>query len=143
MMHLPSYAAGLVFHAGVFAAFALLAAEIAGFDAPAWIRWPLATCAAAGGLGGAVLVVKRTVTPNLRGLSSPDDYVANLLSSAFAVLACAAAFAGAWTAAWLGAAVALLLYIPFGKIRHCVFFFTTRYYLGAFFGRRGTFPTAG
>jgi hypothetical protein len=39
-------------------------------------------------------------------------------------------------------ATALFLYLPFGKIRHCVFFFSTRYHFGAFFGRRGVLPPA-
>jgi hypothetical protein len=36
--------------------------------------------------------------------------------------------------------IALSLYIPLGKIRHCVFFFYTRILFGAFFGRRGVLP---
>jgi hypothetical protein len=40
-------------------------------------------------------------------------------------------------------AVLLLVYAPLGKIRHCLFFFSTRSQLGAFFGRRGTYPPGG
>ena len=38
------------------------------------------------------------------------------------------------------AAMVLLCYAPLGKIRHCLFFFLSRYHLGRHFGRRGTFP---
>ena len=39
--------------------------------------------------------------------------------------------------------VLLLAYAPLGKIRHCLFFFTTRSAFGTFFGRRGTYPPGG
>jgi hypothetical protein len=42
----------------------------------------------------------------------------------------------------MAAAIVLLLYVPLGKIRHCLFFFATRYHTGIYFGRRGTLPPA-
>ena len=140
--HLPSYAAGVVFHTGVFVAFGLLAASLAGVaPGSALVRFGGAV-AAAGALAGFGLLAKRVASPVLRGLSSPDDYVANLLTSVFASLAAVAAFVPDARAAWLLAGVALLLYVPVGKIRHCLLFFPARYELGRFFGRRGTFPPA-
>ena len=143
MMNLPSYAAGMAFHAGVFAAAGLLLTVVAGVSVPGGLRWLIGAVAAVGSLGGAALFVKRLVTPHMRGLSGPDDFVANALSTAFAAAGGAAAFVPGVSAVWLAVATAWLLYIPLGKIRHCVFFFTTRYHFGAFFGRRGTFPTRG
>ena len=138
--HLVSYAAGMTFHAGVFTAFLLLLLALAGFYLPWSLALPVGLVALVGGLAGLGLFVKRLATPSLRGLSNPDDYVSNLLSSGFALLAFAGLFGPAPQAAWMAWTTLLLLYLPLGKIRHCVFFFTTRYHLGAFFGRRGTFP---
>lgn len=139
-MHRPSYVAGLVLHAGVFAGFALLVASVAGASLPAAALQGAGTAAAAGALAGLGLLGKRIAKPHLRGLSCPDDFVANLLTTAFAALSSAAAFAPAARTAWLLAASVLLLYVPVGKIRHCLLFFPTRYHMGFFFGRRGTFP---
>lgn len=70
-MHLPSYAAGVVFHLGTFAAFGLLATTLAGIDPPAALTRAAALVTLAGAAGGLALLVKRVVTPYLRGLSSP------------------------------------------------------------------------
>jgi nitrate reductase gamma subunit len=98
--------------------------------------------AAAGALAGLGLLGKRIASPVLRGLSSPDDYVANVLTTTFAALAALAAFLPGAREAWFVAGAALLVYVPVGKIRHCLLFFPARYELGRFFGRRGTFPPA-
>jgi len=140
--HLPSYAAGLVFHGGVFASFGLLAASLAGFEPGSALLRLGGAAAGVGALAGLGLLGKRIASPVLRGLSAPDDYVANVLTSVFAALASLAAFAPDARAASLVAGAALLLYVPVGKIRHCLLFFPARYEMGRFFGRRGTFPPA-
>jgi hypothetical protein len=140
LLNLPSYAAGMLFHAGVFTGLALLALALAGLALPAAVAAAAAALALAGGAAGLTLLAKRALKPHLRGLSVPDDFVSNLLTSAFALLAGLQALAPALRAAWLAEAALLLAYAPLGKIRHCLFFFPTRYHFGAFFGRRGTFP---
>lgn len=137
-MNPRSYLAGMLYHLGVFAAFALLGLRLAGLHAPR----ALAFAALAGALGGAALFFKRLLKANLRGLSCPDDFLSNLLATAFAALAGLAALRPGLESAWMLEAIALLVYVPLGKIRHCVFFFSTRYHSGAFFGRRGVFPPA-
>jgi hypothetical protein len=140
MMHLPSYLAGVAFHLGTFAAFGLLVASIAGITLPAPALWLACAATLLGALGGLALLVKRAATTNLRGLSTPDDYLANVLTTAFVALAGATLLAPALRSAWLVAATALLAYLPVGKIRHCFFFFSTRAHLGGFFGYRGVLP---
>lgn len=142
-MNLPSYAAGMAFHAGVFTAFALLLVAVTGVGVPVLIRVPVQLLLAIGALGGFALLVKRSIKPLLRGLSTPDDFVSNLLSSGFVLLALVSTFAPGAALLWKVEALLLLVYVPLGKIRHCFFFFTTRYHLGAFFGRRGSFPPSG
>lgn len=143
MLNLPSYGAGMAFHAGVFTAFGLLLATLLGLPLPAVPLTGARLLTLAGGMAGLGLLLKRGLNSQLRGLSSPDDFVANLLSSLFVLLAFLASFGPAAEAIWMSEAILLLLYAPLGKIRHCLFFFTTRYHLGAFFGRRGTFPPGG
>lgn len=140
MLNLPSYGAGLAFHSGVFSAFGLLLAAILRLELPPFLVILARILTAAGTIGGFSLLVKRIIKPQLRGLSCPDDFVSNLLSSFFVALAFARTFSPSLDGLWMVEAVLLLIYAPLGKIRHCFFFFTTRYHLGAFFGRRGVFP---
>lgn len=136
--HLPSYAAGLAYHAGIFAALGLLATTLAEFSLPAPLRAMVQVLLALGTLGGVALLLKRVLKPELRGLSTPDDVLSNLLATAFVALACFGP-----STAWLLNAMLLLLYLPLGKLRHSLFFFVARRQLGAFFGRRGVFPPGG
>jgi hypothetical protein len=139
-MNPVSYAAGMTFHVGAFTAFALLIVAMTSLRLPAVLLSLARVFTLAGAMAGFGLLTKRLVQPQLRGLSCLDDYLSNLLTSTFAALACASTFSLAFESVWMGETIVLLLYVPLGKIRHCCFFFTTRYHMGAFFGRRGTFP---
>jgi hypothetical protein len=138
--HIPSYLAGVGFHVGVFTGLAYLLTLIVGIRIGVPIQRAVQVLCLAGTACGIGLLIKRSVDPHLRGLSCPDDFVANLLSTLFAGLAFCGTVWPAWDAAFLIVSMALFLYMPLGKIRHCFFFFTTRYSMGTFFGRRGTFP---
>jgi len=142
-LNLPSYAAGLAFHAGLFAGFALLLAALCGLRPQGAARAAAGILTLAGGAGGLALLARRLRLASMRGLSSPDDYLSSLLCCGFVLLACGWTRTAALEPAWLAVAALLLAYVPLGKIRHCLFFFITRYQFGAFFGRRGTFPPGG
>jgi len=130
--HPGAWAAGVLYHAGLAAAFLRTA-----FPAR-----PLPVLALAGALAGCVLLARRMAEPHLRGLSNADDFVSNALATAFMGLAAASAALPGAARALPWACAALLVYVPLGKLRHAVFFFLSRYHLGAFFGRRGSFPPA-
>ena len=138
--HLPAYFTGVGYHLGIFASLAWLALLLAGFQPGGVLLRSFQVLMLAGALCGAGLLVKRLVVPTLRGLSCPDDVLANLLTTALAGLAFATTVQPAAAPWLLGEAVILLVYLPLGKIRHCFFFFTTRYHMGSYYGRRGTFP---
>jgi hypothetical protein len=142
--HPWAYALGVAYHLGVFAAFGVLLLLLIGAERvcdPATIPGrALGVLLSAGVLGGLGLLVRRYMTAHLRGLSVPDDAVANLLTTGFVALAGARLRSPALEPALLAAAMLLLCYVPLGKIRHCVFFFVSRRHLGRHFGRRGTFP---
>jgi hypothetical protein len=141
--HMPTYLAGIAYHGGLAASFGVLAASLALPGLPGSVMAVLRVVAGAGALAGAALLAKRALTRHLRALSCPDDYAANLLSTAFAALAALTPGIPALRPVFLVEATLLLLYLPLGKIRHCVFFFATRMQLGAFFGRRGVLPPPG
>jgi hypothetical protein len=143
MLNLPSFVAGLAFHGGLAAGLALLLAALLRLPCPAPLLFLARGLTLAGTAGGLVLFAKRLIRPHLRGLSSPDDFAANALCSGFILLAFGSTCSAALEPAWMVEAALLLVYLPLGKIRHCLFFFTSRYQLGAFFGRRGTFPPGG
>jgi len=137
--HWPTFLGGILYHAAVFAAFLYLFWTVL---APASARpvrmfrlviW-------AGAAAGLALLVKRAVRPHLRRLSCPDDFFANLFVDVFLALSLYRTYRPSVEPLLLWTAVALFLYIPLGKIRHCFFFFYTRILFGVFFGRRGVYP---
>ena len=138
--HLPTYAIGLATHFGIFASFAYLALTTIGANVDGAISMAARVAGLMGAVGGGILLVRRLASHRLRGLSSPDDYVANLLTTAFAALVFASTLNPAARPILMAESMALCLYIPLGKIRHCCFFFTTRSATAAQFGRRGTLP---
>ncbi len=135
--HLPAYLRGVVFHLGIGAAFLALLASPWRAQASGPLRWALVTLSAAGGVAGLGGLVARVTDTRLRRLSTPDDFFAVALVSLFALAAAAAALTPALVPAFYGLAAGTLVYIPFGKVRHCFYFFFARYFFGIVFGRRG------
>lgn len=140
--NLPVYFTGVTYHLGVFASLAALALALAGVTPAGVALAGLRVLSLLGALAGAVLLVRRVRERHLRALSLPDDFVANGLTTLFVALTCVRTLAPAAAAAQMIAAMLLLLYLPLGKIRHCVFFFSTRWHSGVHFGRRGVLPPA-
>lgn len=141
--HLGSWGAGVLFHLGTFSAFGILAAVLFGWRGPRPLMIGAGAVALAGAACGLGLLVKRAASPHLRAFSVPDDFLSNLLTTGFSAVVGLVAMGVLKAADAEVAAILLLLCLPFGKIRHCVFFFPTRYFFGTFFGRRGVLPPAG
>jgi nitrate reductase gamma subunit len=135
--NLLAYLRGVVFHIGIGAAFLALPVAPWRADGSVPLRWVLVASTAAGGVAGLGGLVARVAEARLRRLSTPDDFFAVALVSLFNLAAAAAAVAPALVPAFYGLAAATLVYIPFGKIRHCFYFFFARYFFGAGLGRRG------
>jgi hypothetical protein len=139
-LHRWAYLRGLGFHAAVFGAVLAVAA---------WPLWPAVPPVVRGGWAaalalGAVLAglgtVMRLREPALRSLSTPDDHAAVGLVTAFLAATAAALWTPAAAPAMFVVAGILAAYIPFGKIRHCLYFFPARRAFGRFVGRRGVLP---
>lgn len=142
-LHPVTYGLGVAYHLGTFVTFFWVAALFIGADLP---RAVVATSSGLLGLTavcGLALLVKRMVTPALRYYSNPDDYFSNILVTGFQALTALCLSRGGIDQALFVYAGIVFLYLPFGKLRHAVFFFTARVFLGLFYGRRGVWPPGG
>ena len=145
-MHLPTYAAGIVYHLGTFLSLLLFVLSLFNLNAyyPQWLSLILAACLLVSGVCGTVLLIKRFVNKNLHSLANPDDYLSNFFTTLlhFAT-ACYLVFAGCCCSVpyiYYISATLLLVYMPFGKLRHVVYYFAARYHLGFFYGWRNVWP---
>ncbi len=138
----------IVFHLGVVAAISLSGiiahAPWLLTDVPLMVPVMQILCGSACAVG-LIRIIRRFSTPVMRLISTPDDYFAVILLTVwFGVAALAAPndISG-------GEGVQLtyffltsffLLYVPFSKISHYLYYPFTRYYLGKTLGHRGVFP---
>ena len=90
-------------------------------------------------LSGILRLLRRITRPEVRRISSPDDYFSISLLNAYLILTLIALFSES-----LGLLVAFyvvtaffLLYVPWSKISHYVYMLFSRFYFGYYFGRRG------
>lgn len=135
------YALGVSYHLGIFTAVGVLVRVVAEAAVPSPLpRYVAAALLAIGTLAGIALLGRRAASTRLRAFSVPDDYLSNLLATAFVALAALALLAPAAAPAFLVSSMLLLAWTPLGKIRHCLFFFAARGHLGRHYGRRGAFP---
>jgi len=138
--HLPTYMAGMIYHAGIFAAVFWVLCLAGGIRLPRAVLTIVQVLMSAGFLSGAGLFLKRFIRPGMRYISCPDDYVSNLLVDGFVISGLLASWLAAAKPVFFIIAMITFLYMPLGKIRHCFFFFYSRLLFGAYFGRRGVLP---
>jgi len=118
-------------------------------------------------LCGLSLFFKRVFSKKLRPFSNYDDYFSNGVVTLFQLFSCAffALFAlvaifnfrdelerireihilcSYFTAiiycGYYISAILLFLYLPFGKLKHAIYYFAARYHLGFFYGWRNSWP---
>jgi hypothetical protein len=135
--HWIAYIRGILFHVGVFLAFGvfIFSAWIGAW--PAWVTIPAILLTAAGALFGLAGIWMRLRGANERVLSVPDDYFSVLLTSLFAGLAAVVLAAPTWLPVFYILTGLLGIYIPLSKIRHCAYFFYSKFFFGRGFGHRG------
>jgi len=139
-LHVPTYTAGLLYHAGTFAAIILFFPLFLHARLDGWLRGILVGILMLSGLSGVGILIKRIAVKKLRFLSNLDDYVSNVLVTFLHFLTLAALVAEAVAPLYFLCVSILLLYLPFGKLKHALYFFAARYQLGLFYGRRGIWP---
>ena len=91
---------------------------------------------------GVIRLFRRFARPEMRAISSMDDYFSLLLLDFYLL----SAFFGVpnnneWSLiAFFGLTTFFLIYVPFSKISHYLYFPFTRYYIGKHLGHRGVYP---
>jgi hypothetical protein len=138
--HLPTYLAGFFYHAGIFAALFYLLSLVISLRLGSFTASVIRISIFIAIICGFGLFIKRSLKPQIRRISCPDDFASNFLVDVFLVVALVNTYRGDLRTAFFAVAIVLLLYIPVGKIRHCFFFFYSRILFGFFFGRRGVLP---
>jgi hypothetical protein len=135
-IHWISYIRGIIFHVGIFlgAAYLLVTPWLAQIPEP--LRLFLAILFAVGALLGLAGFGIRLVEPTMRLLSTPDDYFALALTSLFLASGAMSAYTTDYLPLFWIIAGITLAYTPFGKLRHFIYFFYVRVFLGLVFGRR-------
>jgi len=132
-----AYIRGILFHLGAFTGLAVLALSPWLGSFPPAVRGVLLAGVAVGLVAGLAGLVTRWADGELRGLSVPDDYLSLVLVVVFLAGALAALGEPSRRPLFYLLSCPMLLYAPFSKIRHCVYFFLSRFYYGAALGRSG------
>ena len=141
------YAQFIIFHLGVTAAIAatfIIPYAPGLFEIRAVVRVVQGLMAAALAVG-IFRLVRRLRTPPLRHVSSADDYVSIILLILFFAAGIMAVPNTPWKSErplifFFGLTAFLLLYVPFSKIGHYLYYPFSRYFLGKTLGHRGVMP---
>ena len=136
-MHWAAYLRGIFFHVGVFMAIGVLLVSPWLENLPGWLIWIGAAVTGVGTLFSLAGLPMRWMGENERALSLPDDYFAVFLTSLFVGLACLALLAPSTLPYFYFISGLTAVYIPFGKIRHCIYFFYSKFFFGLGYGHRG------
>jgi nitrate reductase gamma subunit len=138
--HIWTYIGGILYHLGILMAMLFLATVLLRISLPATLLQAMRALLVIGLVSGGALLIKRIFKPHMRLLSGGDDYLVNVLVDFLLLSALATTFTETLFVPFPVIAIIIFIYIPFGKIRHCVFFFYSRIIFGEFFGQRGVLP---
>jgi nitrate reductase gamma subunit len=145
------YLTFVLFHLGVVAGIALAFLSTITPDlvaAPAY-AWVSAALIAAAFLVAVGRIFRRVLSPVIRLVSTPDDYFSLCMLTVWFGLGVLtqASVAGVeqlaselYLVAYLFLTSFFLLYVPFSKISHYLYYPFTRYWIGRSLGHRGSFP---
>lgn len=134
--HFLPYVRGVLFHIGIFATLATLAVSPWRSALPDWIAAAGLALTGIGAVGGLIGILMRIFDERLRALSYPDDYASVVLVTLWQAAGVAFWADPQWTATFYGLSALTLIAIPLTKIRHCIYFFFSRFFFGLFYGRR-------
>lgn len=139
-LHLPTYTAGIVYHIGTFLSILIFFLLLFSISITGAFQWGFLCLLAVSSISGLGISIKRITQKKLRFLSNPDDYISNLLVTAFQIFTLIVLINVTFTPYYYICAGLLFLYIPLGKLKHLLYFFAARYHLGFFYGWRGIWP---
>jgi nitrate reductase gamma subunit len=141
------YAQFVLFHLGVTAAIthSFVIPYLPGFLEHAWVVRTFQVFIGAAFAVGCVRIVRRLANPTIRAISTPDDYFSLILLTVWF----ASAFFAAPNRPEGGEGILLtyffltaffLVYVPFSKISHYLYYPFGRFFVGRTLGHRGVFP---
>ena len=138
----------VVFHVGVAAAITMsifLIPYFPGLLTYEWIVISLQILMAASFGIGVIRILRRIFSPYIRAISTPDDYFSILILTVWFGFAFFAApndiSGGTWHMITFFIMTSfLLVYVPFSKISHYLYYPFTRYWLGKSLAHRGVYP---
>ena len=137
--HWMRYVEFVFFHLGVFFNIVLsfvIAYTPGMLTAP--VRGVVFILLAAALIVGSIRLYRRAKIAEMRVISSPDDYVAMGMVLLFLCTGLLSLLGwGPGVAAYFIIAALFLVYEPFSKIRHYIYYPFARYFYGSSFGRRG------
>jgi hypothetical protein len=136
-IHWIAYLRGIFFHVGIFTGLLVVLVSPWLAAIPQVVIWLAVAVTGAGAVFGFAGIYIRLHGPNERLLSLPDDYVSVALTSLFVGLVCLTLLVPAALPSLYLLTALTLIYIPFSKIRHCVYFFYSKFFFGRHFGHRG------
>jgi nitrate reductase gamma subunit len=147
------YVTFVVFHLGVACGIAL--AFISTLYRPLVenpaVAWTFGTLTGLAFLIGIYRMLRRLTVPVMRLISTPDDYFSLFMLTIWFLLGTVtqAHIAGApqfpqegWVIAYLYLTSFFLLYVPFSKISHYLYYPFTRWWIGKALGHRGSYPVS-
>jgi hypothetical protein len=141
------YVQFVIFHVGVAVSILMsfLIPYAPGWISGGWLVWTMRTAFAAAFLVGIARLVRRLSDAYVRSISTPDDYFSlGLLLIWFAFSFAAATNrpeAGeTWLLTYFYLTAFFLIYVPFSKISHYIYYPFARWYLGRTLGHRGVYP---
>ncbi|MBD3232513.1 MAG: hypothetical protein GF315_02180 [candidate division Zixibacteria bacterium] len=141
------YAQFVIFHLGVVAAIGLsfVIPYAPGFLETTGVVPVLQLIIGAAFLVGVYRIIRRVGNKYMRAISTPDDYFSLFLLTIwffFAFLSAPNNYAGGeWhLLTYFFLTAFFLIYVPFSKISHYLYYPITRYYLGKSMGHRGVYP---
>ena len=138
--HLPTYTCGILFHVGSFLSFFYLIVhffQIQLIMTVKQISFFYLLLSSSCGFG---ILIKRITEEKMKKISCLDDYFSNIIVDAFQLITALSLIRTIFIPYSFLIAGFLLFYIPIGKMRHIIYFITTRIHLGIHFGKRGTWP---
>lgn len=141
--HWVAYFRGIFFHLGIFMAFGVLFASPWLDVIPLPVAWLAMLVTAVGAVSGFAGLVMRLTEDNTRVFSLLDDYFSVFLSSLFVALSFLTLLVPSALPVFYIVTAVMLVYIPFSKMRHCVYFFYSKFFFGLGFGRRGVIGQPG
>ena len=141
------YAQFVIFHLGVVASILLsfIIPYGPGLLASAALVKIIQILVGAACIVGIMRIFRRVTNPYIRAISSPDDHFSLILLTvwfAFAFMAAPNSTANGegFLITYFILTAFFLMYVPFSKISHYLYYPFTRTYLGRTLGRRGVFP---